>query len=30
MEQKIKGKKYDCAYIAANVDAKYRPDGFFK
>jgi hypothetical protein len=30
IEQEIKGKKYDCAYIAANVDAKYRPDGFFK
>jgi hypothetical protein len=30
LEQEIKGKKYDSCYIAANVDIKYRPDGFFK
>jgi hypothetical protein len=27
--QEIKGKNYDSCYIAANIDAKYRPDGFF-
>jgi hypothetical protein len=30
LEQEIKGKNYDSCFIAANVDAKYRPDGFFK
>jgi hypothetical protein len=30
LEQEIKEKHYDSCYIAANVDAKYRPDGFFK
>jgi hypothetical protein len=30
LEQEIKGKHYDSCYIVANVDAKYRPDGFFK
>jgi hypothetical protein len=30
LEKEIKGKHYDSCYIAANVDAKYRPDGFFK
>jgi hypothetical protein len=30
MEEEAKGKQYESSYIVANVDAKYRPDGFFK
>jgi hypothetical protein len=30
MEEEAKGKHYDSCYIAANVDVKYRPGGFFK